>query len=118
VRSTSWRNGCRDYPFFWKMAAVCGVDDAERSVEVWKSVTPIADGPNAGYPLLVVQGGRDLMISTPMAQDLLERAPTDDKEMVVFSDGDHCIYNHRSDRDALIADWMRSRLAGDARTAS
>jgi len=44
---------------------------------------------------------------------LLAAAPTDEKEMVVFSDGDHCIYNHREDRDALITDWVRSRLAGD-----
>jgi len=35
---------------------------------------------------------------------------TADWRMVVLSDGDHCIYNHRSDRDALMADWLRARL--------
>jgi hypothetical protein len=30
--------------------------------------------------------------------------------MVVFSDGDHCIYNHLQERDMVIADWMRARL--------
>jgi esterase/lipase len=53
------------------------------------------------------------MIPMAVSEMLLAAAPTDDKEMVVFSDGDHCIYNHRDDRDALIADWVRSRLAGD-----
>jgi hypothetical protein len=38
--------------------------------------------------------------------------------MVVFSDGDHCIYNHRSDRDNLVADWMRERLSAAPRPAS
>ena len=32
--------------------------------------------------------------------------------MVVFSDGYHCVYNHKADRDALVADWLRARLCG------
>ena len=98
--------------FFTKMVAFCGTADAERAVEVWKTVTPLADGPNAGYPLLIVQGGKDPMVSAEMAETLLRHAPTNDKQMVVFSDGDHCVYNHKHDRDVLIADWMRARLRG------
>ncbi|MFM9441137.1 alpha/beta hydrolase [Streptomyces acidiscabies] len=98
--------------FFSKMVAACGTADADQAVEVWKTVTPIADGPNAGYPLLVVQGGEDPMISMDLARILLRGAPTDDKQMVVFSDGNHCVYNHKNDRDALIADWTRARLCG------
>ncbi|MFE6826342.1 alpha/beta hydrolase [Streptomyces sp. NPDC057690] len=98
--------------FFSKMVAACGTEDAARAVDVWKTVTPLADGPNAGYPLLVVQGGEDPMVSTDLAQILLRGAPTDDKRMVVFSDGNHCVYNHKHDRDALIADWTAARLSG------
>lgn len=97
--------------FFSKMVAFCGVE-AEQAVDIWKTVTPVQDGPNTGYPLLMLQGGKDPLVSTPMSEMLLQSAPTDDKQMVIFSDGDHCIYNHRSDRDALIADWMRARLDG------
>ncbi len=96
--------------FFTKMMAVCGVEDAGLAMQSWSSVTPTADGPNAGYPLLMVHGGRDPMISTAEARDMFDATPTHDKQMVVFSDGDHCVYNHRTDRDILIADWMRSRL--------
>ncbi|WP_157968452.1 alpha/beta hydrolase [Streptomyces geranii] len=98
--------------FFSKMVAACGTEDANRAVDVWKTVTPLADGPNAGYPLLVVQGGDDPMISMDLAQILLQGAPTDDKRMVIFSDGNHCVYNHKHDRDALVADWTRARLCG------
>ncbi|WP_405867847.1 alpha/beta fold hydrolase [Streptomyces sp. NBC_01515] len=98
--------------FFSKMVATCGTGDPDRAVDVWKTVNPLADGPNAGYPLLVVQGGQDPMISMDLAQILLQGAPTDDKQMVVFSDGNHCVYNHKHDRDALIADWMTARLCG------
>lgn len=45
--------------FFAKMVAVCGTDDVDRADQVWTTVTPLATGPNAGYPLLVVQGGKD-----------------------------------------------------------
>lgn len=98
--------------FFSKMVVFCGTDDPDEAVEVWKTVTPVADGPNAGYPLLVVQGGEDPMVSMELGEMLLRHAPTDDKQMVVFSDGNHCVYNHRQDRDVLIADWMRARLCG------
>ncbi|MFJ8021455.1 alpha/beta hydrolase [Streptomyces sp. NPDC096311] len=98
--------------FFSKMVAACGTGDADRAVDVWKTVTPLADGPNTGYPLLVVQGGEDPMVSMDLAQVLLHGAPTHDKRMVVFTDGNHCVYNHKHDRDALIADWLTARLRG------
>lgn len=100
--------------FFSKMVAVCGTQDADLAMDVWKTVTPLAEGPNAGYPLLIVQGGKDPMVSMDLSQIMLQGAPTDDKQMVVFSDGDHCIYNHKQDRDVLIAEWMRARLSGQA----
>jgi alpha-beta hydrolase superfamily lysophospholipase len=97
--------------FFAKMIATCGTNNEEEAVAVWGAVDPIAPTSGKGYPLLIVQGGKDPMIPTVASEMLLAAAPTDDKQMVVFSDGDHCIYNHRDDRDALIADWVRSRLA-------
>jgi alpha-beta hydrolase superfamily lysophospholipase len=96
--------------FFAKMIAACGTDNEEEAVAVWGAVNPTAPTSGTGYPLLIVHGGKDPMIPTVASETLLAAAPTDDKEMVVFSDGDHCIYNHRDDRDALIADWVRSRL--------
>lgn len=98
--------------FFSKMMAFCGVETPEEAVERWKTVTPGAKGPNAGYPLLMVQGGEDPMVTNPVARILYDQAPTTDKRMVIFSDGDHCIYRHKQDRDILITDWMRERLAG------
>ena len=104
--------------FFSKMTAFCGeATETEDALNVWNTVTPARHGPNAGYPLLMVQGGRDPLVSMEMAQMLFAAAPTDDKRMVAFSDGDHCIYNHKSDRDALVSDWIAARLGGDARAA-
>jgi esterase/lipase len=96
--------------FFAKMVAACGTDNEEEALAAWRTVDPIAPAGRQ-YPLLIVHGGKDPMIPTAASEMLLAAASTNDKEMVVFSDGDHCIYNHRDDRDALIADWVVSRLA-------
>jgi esterase/lipase len=97
--------------FFAKMVAACGTNNEEEALAAWGAVDPIAPTTGRGYPLLIVHGGKDPMIPMAASEMLLAAAPTVDKEMAVFSDGDHCIYNHRDDRDALIADWVRSRLA-------
>jgi pimeloyl-ACP methyl ester carboxylesterase len=97
--------------FFAKMVAFCGAVDEDQATSIWESVTPLEASGNRGYPLLVIQGGRDILVPTAHGQMLLDMAPTQDKRMVLFSDGDHCIYNHRSDRDNLVADWMLERLS-------
>jgi alpha-beta hydrolase superfamily lysophospholipase len=97
--------------FFAKMVATCGTSNEEEALEAWRTVDPIAPTSGSGYPLLIVHGGMDPMIPMVASEMLLAAAPTNDKEMVVYSDGNHCIYNHRDDRDAMIADWVRARLA-------
>ncbi|WP_320066704.1 alpha/beta hydrolase [Micromonospora sp. RTGN7] len=103
--------------FFTKMVACCGDVSPERSQAIWSTVSPLAPGSNTGYPLLVLHGGADPMVTAELAQVLFEKAPTCDKQMVVFSDGDHCLYNHKADRDAHIADWIRGRFTASLPTA-
>lgn len=97
--------------FFAKMVAFCGTDDEDAAEAIWDSVTPLHAPANPDYPLLVVQGGHDPLVPTDHAQTLLQMAPTRNKRMVLFSDGNHCIYNHLADRDNLIADWMLEQLS-------
>ncbi|MCS7482511.1 alpha/beta hydrolase family protein [Umezawaea endophytica] len=96
--------------FFTKMLTFCGTGEAERGLAAWRTVTPLARGVNTDYRLLVVHGGADPLVTDDWARELLRDAPAGGREMVVFSDGDHCVYNHRNDRDALITDWTRQRL--------
>lgn len=100
--------------FFSKMMAMCNSSEAKQTTEIWSTIVATETGPNAGYPLLMVHGKEDPLVSNDLAEFLMQNAPTGDKEMVVFSDGDHCIYRHKQDRDALIGDWMRARLGGAA----
>jgi hypothetical protein len=34
--------------------------------------------------------------------------------MLIFSDGDHCIYNHAEDKHNLIGDWVFDKLNAHA----
>src|SRR5258708_6327760 len=94
--------------FFANMVAACGTENEEEALAAWRAVDPIAPTSGRGYPLLIVHGGKDPMIPTVASEMLLTAAPTDGKEMVAFSDGDHCLYNHPRDRGALIADCVHS----------
>lgn len=96
--------------FFAKMMAFCGTRDEDGAAAVWDRILPVEAGVNSDYALLVVQGGRDPLVSVEHGKLLMDQAPVERKRMEIFSDGDHCIYNHRSDRDMLVADWMRDQL--------
>jgi alpha-beta hydrolase superfamily lysophospholipase len=98
--------------FFRKMMAHVGTHSEDEAVAVWGTVKPADPDNPVRCPLLVVHGGRDPLISGDDATNLFNRAQSQDKEMVIFSDGDHCIYNHSDDKHALIGDWIRSRLVG------
>lgn len=99
--------------FFRKMIAFTGIEGdnlEERAAAIWDHIQPLKPGVNADYPLLVVQGGRDLLVSDDHGKMFMAMAPTSNKVMEYFSDGIHCIYNHLADRDIVMADWMRARL--------
>lgn len=61
-------------------------------------------------PLLVLHGARDQVFRLSSAQEIYELAASDKKEMVIWEDGDHCIYNHSDDRNAVLGDWFVDRL--------
>lgn len=96
--------------FFQKMTAHVGDVTEDEAVEVWRSVNPVDPDMPIHTPLLVVQGGLDPLITNEDAAFLFSKAASVDKQLVAYSDGDHCVYNHADDKHALIGDWMVSRL--------
>jgi alpha-beta hydrolase superfamily lysophospholipase len=96
--------------FFQKMTAHVGDVSEDEALEVWKTVKPADIETPVRCPLLVVHGGQDPLVTAEDAGFFFSQAASSDKQMVVFSDGDHCVYNHADDKHALIGDWMVSRL--------
>ena len=96
--------------FFMKMIAHCGAVSEETATEIWRTVAPTEQALEITCPLLVVHGGQDPLVSTEDAAALFQWAASSDKQMMTFSDGDHCVYNHLDDRNNLISDWVADRL--------
>jgi alpha-beta hydrolase superfamily lysophospholipase len=83
----------------------------EVSASIWRTINPVDPAAPIHCPLLVVQGGLDPLVSNEDAQQVFDWAASADKEMVIFSDGDHCVYNHADDKHNLIGDWVAARLS-------
>jgi len=98
--------------FSLKMAAHCGEVTEDEANSVWRTVDTVTTDTPLTCPLLIVQGGLDPMVSNEDAKAIFDWAKSPDKQMVTFSDGDHCVYNHADDKHNLIGDWVADRLQG------
>ena len=62
-------------------------------------------------PLLVLHGGADPLVDLADQQPFLDAAT--DATLRIWDDGEHTIYNHADERNALAADWFAERLDGN-----
>jgi len=65
-----------------------------------------------GCPVLVLHGGADPLVSHQQARAFADASPRGHLES--WPDGEHTIYNHADERDALAADWLADVLTQDA----
>ncbi len=93
-----------------KIMGLCGEATQEEAAEILPTLSPIAPDASVSCPLLIVHGALDHLVSTEDARSLFDWARSVDKQMIVYSDGDHCVYNHSDDKHNLIADWVLDRL--------
>jgi alpha-beta hydrolase superfamily lysophospholipase len=91
-----------------QFVAALGTDD-EREIAATlgrlrfdASTSPIA------CPVLVLHGGADTLIPDPAVQAPF--AAGHRGEMRTWPDGEHTLYNHAAERDAVVADWFLERL--------
>lgn len=101
----------RQPTFFRKMTAHVGTVLPEEAARVWGSIDPIAKGNAISCPLLVVHGELDPLVSLLDAEAIARTGTLANTLLITFSDGDHCVYNHSSDKHAVIGDWMAEQLA-------
>jgi alpha-beta hydrolase superfamily lysophospholipase len=99
-----------------RFRAMVGGLDAEQTRQIFSALRIGADSNNVRCDLLILQGNRDPLVSGEDARALYAAAPSTRKRLVVWDDGDHCIYNHSDEKHALVADWfcdaMRRRALG------
>ena len=94
--------------FFSKMSAFCS--EGTDVLGIWDSIEMRPEGLTFRCPFLIVQGGADSLVSVDDATQMLEWSVSEDKQMHVFHDSVHCIYDKPADKVELIADWFGSRM--------
>lgn len=66
-------------------------------------------------PVLVLHGGEDPLVGLDEQQPFLDAAAHHGAAILrVWADGEHTIYNHSTERSAVVADWFAGALADRA----
>ena len=94
-----------------KFHVFCGDVPSETAEEIWGSLNSAQAMASSRQPLLILHGGFDPLVTETEVSEILHMAGSDDRTLVIFSDGDHCVYNHPDDKHNLVGDWILERAA-------
>ncbi|MEH0574450.1 MULTISPECIES: alpha/beta hydrolase [Streptomyces] len=101
-----------------QMAAVVGTDDLDRVAEIMDSLRFDPDKHRIGCPLLLLHGGHDPLARYEDQEPFLRAADPATATLRIWPDGEHTLYNHAAERDALTADWFTDHLINSPNTAN
>lgn len=93
-----------------KIAAMMGVDDRSAARSLLDGMDLRGRARAIRCPLLVLHGGADELFASASAQAIHDEAASAHKRMVIWEDGDHCVYNHAFERNAFTAEWFATHL--------
>ncbi|MFD5407842.1 alpha/beta hydrolase family protein [Streptomyces griseorubiginosus] len=95
-----------------QMAAVVGTDDPGRVTEVMDALRFDPDKHRITCPLLLLHGGQDPLARYTDQEPFLRAADPSCVTVRIWPDGEHTLYNHAAERDALTGDWFTDHLIG------
>ncbi len=99
------------YPrFVERFAAMVGSTDEAAVLATMRALDLTRAAPRIRCPLLVLHGAPDQVFLLENAKSIHDLAAAADKTLVVWDDGDHCLYNHAHEKHCLMADWFREHL--------
>jgi alpha-beta hydrolase superfamily lysophospholipase len=93
-----------------QFAAALGTDDEADLAATLAQLRFDPEVRRIDCPVLVLHGGRDALLPEVGMQAAFARAAGDRGEVRIWPDGEHTLYNHSLERDALVADWFADRL--------
>ncbi|KUO06993.1 alpha/beta hydrolase family protein [Streptomyces sp. DSM 15324] len=95
-----------------QMAAVVGTDELDRVTEVMDALRFDPAKHRITCPLLLLHGGRDPLARYEDQEPFLRAADPATATVRIWPDGEHTLYNHAAERDALTGDWFTDHLTG------
>jgi dipeptidyl aminopeptidase/acylaminoacyl peptidase len=102
--------------FVERFAAMIGTAEDAVALALMRGLDLSEDARRIRCPLLVLHGAPDQVFLLENARRVYELAASADKALMVWDDGDHCLYNHAHEKHGLVADWFRERLEEGPRT--
>lgn len=94
-------------------AAMLGTEDPSRIQANFDRLCFEPDRHHIDGPVLVLHGGNDPIVTLDEQRPFLAASTHSASRLQVFDDGEHTIYNHAGERNALIADWFASQFTAD-----
>ena len=97
-------------PLLAQAGALIGTTDPDtvRTVLGQLSLTPETNHIQSA--LLQLHGALDPVCSLEAARPIYDEAPGTDKQIIIWPDGNHCIYNHSHEKHSIVADWFYDHL--------
>lgn len=96
--------------FAEQAGAMLGTDDETAIGENFRRMSFRPERDRIACPLLVLHGGADPLVKPEDLQPFLDGADSADATLRVWEDGEHTLYNHTAERNAVVADWFAQRL--------
>ncbi|WP_186126292.1 alpha/beta hydrolase family protein [Burkholderia gladioli] len=93
-----------------KLQALTGLEDAESAVRLVRGLDISDRLEELRCSLLQLHSVPDQVFLLENARRIHDLAASHDKRLIVWDDGDHCIYNHSHEKNTLVADWFLDQL--------
>lgn len=100
--------------FFEKVQALAGSEGRKQARAMMKQMDITDAVANILCPLLQLHSVPDSVFLLENARRIHDGASSADKTILVWEDGDHCMYNHSDEKNMVVGDWFCQRLAGDS----
>ena len=103
------------YPrFFNKVEAMVGTSNRGEAVSIMEKLDISGSLAALRCPLLQLHSESDQVFCLENARRLYDLAQSRDKTLLIWADGDHCIYNHPHERNSIVSDWFCEKLGATA----
>jgi alpha-beta hydrolase superfamily lysophospholipase len=93
-----------------QLFAALGTQDEARAQKVLAALAFDGEHTPIHAPLLVLHGGQDRLVDDVEQRRFLVGADPATSDIRIWPDGEHTLYNHAAERNALTADWFADRL--------
>ncbi|OGO20554.1 MAG: hypothetical protein A2Z14_02420 [Chloroflexi bacterium RBG_16_48_8] len=89
-----------------------GAKSREEAFEQSKTMTLKGAAKNITCPLLIVHGKQDPLIPWEQGKRIVDEASSQDKQFILFDEGNHGCNNIQYKAGPLVADWLAMQLGG------